>query len=280
MDSSVDAAGDLTDARREGPAAKIAAARTLVDEAGPATERSGAEQAIHILSAARRYAPRKNPTPSERLIRRWEGIAFLGACWSLGPAILLVAFPSVTHESMVPEIRELAMVMVCLSATCAFAYLVLEPFLVVIGAGRKMDDPAHHSVGSYRHELGIVDALAGCGTDALESVDHWLATRVAGIEGRVGVLFGEKISAVALVAVLATFGRSLMDAQSSGAGHGSVWLSGCIIAVATGAVAAAIGLRMASGSFAYQKQLLAEAARIAARADAQRASTASGHLCI
>jgi len=256
MESSVEAAGALAHARWDGPAAKAAAAGPIVDEAGATMERSRPEQAIHILSAARRYDPRKNPTPSERLIRRWEGNAFLGACWSLGPAILLVALPSITHAPTGSELRELAVVLVCLSATCAFAYLVLEPFLVVFGMGRRMDDPAHHRVGSYRHERGIVDALVECGTDALASVDHWLATRVAGIEGRVGVFFGEKISAVALIAVLATFGRSLMDAQPSGTGRGSMWFSGCVIAVATSAVAAAIGLRMASGSFAYQKQLL------------------------
>jgi hypothetical protein len=223
------------------------------------------EHIIRILSRVRRYNAQLNPSPSERLARRLERVT-MSIAWAL--LLLVVAgllLPTIVGVTLPLPVRALGTKALYLGAFLILAFALVGPVFFICRISRRMDDPAHHALAGFRHEQEIVAELLQSSLAPLEAVDEWLATRVAGIEGRVGLFFGEKVSAIALIAVLGTFVRSLIDAQPLGIGRGSIWLAGAVVAVGVGAVTGAIRLRVVSVSFAYQSQLLSGVLTIAGR---------------
>lgn len=226
------------------------------------------EQAIRILAATRRYNPTLNPTPSEKLVRNVERRAFIGAGVSVAVVVLPVLISWVLGWSIAAPMREAGVLTLYVSVGCVVVFLFVDPVFFFLRVGSKMDEPGHHSLGSFRHEQAVVHELAAFSAEALASVDHWLVTRVTGIESRVGVVFGEKFSVLALLAFLITAGRSLLDMHTTGPSLAFGWAWAFVAGFAGMAILGGVALRVISTSYAYQRQLLGEAIRLRTEADA------------
>jgi hypothetical protein len=222
---------------------------------------TAAEHVIRILAATRRYNPSLNPTPSERLVRRCELVALLGACGPIVLVTLLVFVFTTLGWSLWPPVKLVGAWTLYFGVFCAAIFLLVDPAFTLLRVGRRMDDPAHHSLGSFRHEQRIVGELAFYPASALASVDSWLATRVASSDGRVVMIFGEKVSVLGLFVVLVSVGRMLFDTHGSGADHVSGWTWIYIAAFSSIVIISAVALRRISTSYAYHRQLLGEATR-------------------
>jgi hypothetical protein len=165
-------------------------AQSVEAESGPGPD--SPEHIIRVLSKVRRYNPQLNPSSSERLARRLER-GTLSIAWAL--LLLVVAgilLPTIAGVALPLHVRALGAKVLYVGVFLILAFALVGPVFFLCRISRRMDDPAHHALGGFRHEQEIVAKLLQSSLASLEVVDEWLATRVAGIEGRVGLFFARR----------------------------------------------------------------------------------------
>lgn len=233
------------------------------------------EEAIALLGSARPYDPRKNPTPSERFVRRIEINAFRIACASLLIVVALAVIVGAVSTRVPATVWLVAAVLLYFSALCGVVFLLADPAFLLFRVGRRMDSPSHHRLGSFRHERTLIRALADYPASVLAATDHWLSTRISRLEGRMAVVYGEKVSLFAILTFLSVTAKALFDSHVLGGSGGLDGPTVFAIGLAGMLSVAGITLRRMSTSYAFERQLLTEAVRLRSESDKPASAAAS-----
>ncbi|UPG92686.1 hypothetical protein [Luteibacter aegosomatissinici] len=219
-------------------------------------------EVIRILSEAVIYRPLKNPSPTERVIQRWERRwrRTFGLAWPIGFLLAVALGPLHGAPMFWAGWPPLAVWALILFPT--LAYVLVDPLVSYVRRAHRASDEAHHQLARWAVREPQIAALAAHGAGVLEDMEDQYRARLATGLARLSVLVGDKAAIVTTALGVMGIYKVVTDSHWLNPGSPAV---GALLAIGVAMAFLPALMRTLSERLDYQCGLLAAARRRQAR---------------